>query len=133
MAEAAWASMVRPTQSPMAYTPGWLVSIRSLTTIRPRWVSIPAASRPSPAVLARRPTATRAFWAARESSLPSGSWATTCTPGAPCSNRSTWVDRWKVIPSPSSRVWAWAASSPSMGGRMRGSISTTVTWVPNWA
>ena len=61
---AAWASCAPKIRSPIAYTPGILVSNFSFTTTRPRFISGVASSVKSPSVFGHLPTAHNTYWEA---------------------------------------------------------------------
>ncbi|SCI83400.1 Uncharacterised protein [uncultured Blautia sp.] len=134
MALAVWASWALPkTQSPMAYTPGTLVSILSLTMIRPRSLARPAASRFRLAVLAFRPMATSTFSASKLTVSPALFLQTTLAPTGEASTACTGHSRLNSMPIFFMCFTPMAVRSPSSMGSMWSSASTTVILVPKAA
>ena len=117
----------------MAYTPGTLVSILSLTMIRPRSLARPAASRFRLAVLAFRPMATRTFSASKLTVSPALFRQVTLAPTGEASTACTGHSRLNAMPI----FFMWATPilvrSPSSIGSMWSSASTTVILVPKAA
>ena len=123
--EAVWASMDRAVTSPAAYTPGTEVRMW-VSTVIPRSQETPRFSRPKPFKLGLRPTETRISEPEALQDSPSGVSYTTSFP----SMAVTLQLRWNSTPFLAYCACSMAEISSSMGPRILGSISTTVTFVP---
>ena len=129
-AEATWASIMPPVQSPMAYISSDVVLKFSSVMILPLSVFTPAASRPKPSVAGRRPTHMRTFSASITLSSPRSS-VTFTDRASPASSMPP-----TFVPVRMDTLFFFiiflitAVMSESMFIRMSGSISTMVTLLP---